>query len=113
MMGQFIDKTQGIVYTAVMLNDGEYTIYKERLRLGLTEELLETWTIPESVAFAILDLFERGERAAKKRIPCDICGRDTLDTGEPCGVCMNSVTPEEEYFAYIKSDSYIAYLNRN
>lgn len=65
MMGQFIDKAQGIVYTAVMLNDGEYTIYKEHLRLGLTEELLGTWTIPEGVAFAIVDLFEREERGVK------------------------------------------------
>lgn len=58
MMGQHIDE-QGIVFTAVMLNDGEYTIYKERLRLGMTEELLETFTIPESVALAIADLFEK------------------------------------------------------
>ena len=65
MMGQFIDKTQGIFFTAVMLNDGEYTIYKEQGRLGLTEELLGTWTIPEGVAFAIVDLFEREERGAK------------------------------------------------
>lgn len=60
MMGQYINE-QGIVFTAVMLNDGEYTIYKERLRLGQTEELLETWTLPEGVALAIADLFDKEE----------------------------------------------------
>ena len=61
MMGQFIDE-QGIVFTAVMLNDGEYTIYKERLRLGQTEELLNTWTIPEGVALAIAELFDNEKK---------------------------------------------------
>ncbi len=62
MFGQFIDQSQGIVYSAFMLNDGEYTIYKERLRLGQTEELLETWVVPEGVALAIAELFDNEKK---------------------------------------------------
>lgn len=61
MSGQYIDKDNGIVYTAVMLNDGEYTVYKERLRLGMTEELLEVFTLPEGVALAIAEWFENDQ----------------------------------------------------
>lgn len=61
MAGQYIDKYNGIVYTAVMLNDGEYTVYKERLRLGITEELLEVFTLPEGVALAIVEWFENDQ----------------------------------------------------
>lgn len=61
MSGQYIDKYNGIVYTAVMLNDGEYTVYKERLRLGMTEELLEVFTLPEGVALAIAEWFENDQ----------------------------------------------------
>lgn len=54
-------------------------------------------------------------------IPCEVCGKDTADTGEPCDECMNpsfikpdfGSRPDDEYFAYIKSDAYITYLNRN
>lgn len=52
---------------------------------------------------------------------CVVCGKDTADTGEPCDECMNpsfskpdfGSTPADEYFAYIKSDTYITYLNSN
>lgn len=99
MMGQYIDE-QGIVFTAVMLNDGEFTIYKERLRLGQTEELLATWTVPESVALAIADLFEREEESRLVAIA----------TEQPAEQVNR---PIDDYHDEINSDAYIAYLNSN
>ncbi len=97
MIGEYRDKAQGIVYTAVMVNDGEYTIYKERPGWM---ELLGTWTIPEGVAFAIADLFEREE---ERRLVAAATDKPTEQVNRP----------DDEYFAHIKSDSYTAYLNNN
>lgn len=57
MFGEYIHKgyqTSPVVYQAFMENDGEFVITAE-----VDGQETKRWLVPEAVAFALADLFER------------------------------------------------------